>query len=102
MIDREVTQISKDKNGDLTALCNPNTLWSPKLKSMAILEIENNTHRYFISNENEELDIHVVRNSLNGKSLMTDRNSLKTKNLLYDLPPGQLLSKSEEEISKLL
>jgi len=101
MIDREVTHVSKDKNGDLTALCNPNTLWSPKLKSMAILEIKNNTHRYFVNIGNKEVDIIIVNDRLNCKFLRTGSNSLSSKNL-DDLPHGQLLSKSEEEISKLI
>ena len=101
MIDREVTHISKDKDGDLTALCNPNELWSPKLKSMAILEIEYNTHRYFITVGDKEVDIHVVNDRLNGKFLKMNSNA-STGNNLDDLPHGQLLSKLEEEISKLL
>ena len=101
MIDREVTHVSKDKNGDLTALCNPNTLWSPKLKSMAILEIEHNTHRYFVSVGNKEVDIHVVNDRLNGKYLKIN-SDMSTGINLDALPHGQLLSKLEEEISKLL
>lgn len=47
MADREVTKTSKDKNGDIFALNNSTALWSPKLKSIAILEIEGNISQIF-------------------------------------------------------
>ncbi len=82
---REVTQTMKSKKGDISALCNSNTLWNPKLKSMAILEIEDNIHRYFVKIEDDEVDIHVVTDRLKGKYLRTDPDKT-TSNNLDDLP----------------
>lgn len=85
LADRQVTKTKKDKNGDITALCNSGAVWSPKFKSMAILEIEENIHRYFVIVDTKEIDIHVVNDLLRGKYLRTDKDA-KTKNNLDDLP----------------
>ncbi len=85
MADREITRTIKDKDGDITALCNSSELWSPKLKSMALLEIEDNIHRYFVKVDEEEVDIHVVNDRLKGKYLRTDPDKTK-RNILNDLP----------------
>ena len=100
MIDREVTQTRKDENGNITALCNPSALWSPKLKSMAILEIEYKTHRYYVRIGNKEVDIRVINDPLKGKYLRTDPD-ITINNNLNDLPHGEALSKLEEEIGSL-
>ena len=85
MADREVTRTRKDKDGDIVALCNSKEVWSPKLKSMAILEIEEKIHRYFVKVDREEVDIHVVNDRLKGKYLRTDPDKT-TINNLDDLP----------------
>jgi hypothetical protein len=85
MADREVTQSMKSEKGDIIALCNSRAIWSPKLKSMAILEIEESIHRYFVKIDDVEVDIHVVKDRLKGKYLRTDPDKTK-KNNLDDLP----------------
>ena len=85
MADREVKRTRKDKNRDIVALCNFSELWSPKLKSMAILEIEENIHRYFVKVGDNEVDIHVVNDRLKGKYLITDPDET-SRNNLDDLP----------------
>ncbi len=85
MADREVTQSMKSEKGDTIALCNSNAIWSPKLKSMAILEIEESIHRYFIKIDDVEVEIHVVNDRLKGKYLRTDPDKT-TNNNLDDLP----------------
>ena len=85
MADREVKKTSKSKNRDIVVLCNSTALWSPKLKSMAILEIEENIHRYFVKVDNKEVDIQVVNDPLKGKYLRTDPVKT-TSNNLNDLP----------------
>ncbi len=85
MADREVTHTIKSKKGDISALCNSTAIWNPKLKSMAILEIEDNIHRYFVKIEDDEVDIHVVTDRLKGKYLRTDPDKT-TSNNLHDLP----------------
>ncbi len=81
MANREVTQSMKAKKGDIIALCNSQAIWSPKLKSMAILEIEENIHRYFVKVDDTEVDIHVVNDRLKGKYLRTDPDKTTTNNL---------------------
>ncbi len=83
--DREVTQSMKSRKGNITALCNSDAIWSPKLKSMAILEIEESIHRYFVKIDDVELDIHVVTDRLKGKYLRTDPDKT-SRNNLDDLP----------------
>lgn len=84
MANRQVTQSRKDKDGDITALCNPSKDWSPRYKSNAISDIESGTHRYYVVVGRKEVDIHVVK--LNGKKhLRTDPDETKRNNL-DDLP----------------
>lgn len=52
---------------------------------MAILEIEENIHRYFIRVGKDEVDIHVINDRLKGKYLRTDPDKTKRNNL-NDLP----------------
>ncbi len=81
MADRRVTKSGKDSDGDITHLCNPGQYWSPKSKSSAITEIENNTNTYYVQDSyGRRADIHVV-NGANGKYLRTDPNSSCTDNL---------------------
>lgn len=84
MADREVRQTGKDKDGDITALCNSTENWSPRKKDDAISDIENKLHTYHVPWKSGRTEIHVV-NGPNGKYLRTDRDST-TKNNLDDLP----------------
>ncbi len=85
MADREVTQSRKDDEGDIVALCNPNTSWSPRQKDDAIRDIEGRLHRYFVILRGVgRVDIHVVRGPT-GKYLRTDPDRASDNNL-DDLP----------------
>ena len=44
MAKRYVRQTGKDKDGDITRLCNSGQPWSPRAKVDAIRDIENGTH----------------------------------------------------------
>lgn len=84
MATREVTQTRKDKDGDITALCNPGSSWSPRLRSDAIKDIESGDHKYFVSwSDGKRTEIRVVART--GKYLRTDHDST-TRNNLDDLP----------------
>ena len=85
MIDRRVTQTGKDKDGDITKLCNPNAWWSPRSKKDAIEDIDGGTYRYYVKTDDEEVDIHVVDDPDKGKYLRTDPDKT-TSNNLDDLP----------------
>ena len=47
MADRRVTASGKDRDGDITRLCNGGEYWSPRSKANAISDIESKTHSYF-------------------------------------------------------
>ena len=84
MADREVTQTRKDQYGDITALCNPSSLWSPRSKDDVIRDIESRTHTYHVQWPDKRTEIHVV-NGATGKYLRTQRDNT-TRNNLFDLP----------------
>jgi len=81
---RRVTQSGKDRDGDITALCNPGEPWSPRPKADAIRDIEGKLHSYYVLVSGAEVDIVVAKR--NGtKYLRTDPDKT-TKNNLDDLP----------------
>jgi hypothetical protein len=84
MADREVTQTGKDRYGDITALCNSGSSWSPRSKADAIRDIESGDHTYHVKWPSQRTEIRVVNGST-GKYLRTDRDNT-TKNNLLDLP----------------
>lgn len=85
MADRPVTQSGKDRDGDITKLCNPGQTWTPVSKANAIREIEGGTHRYYVPwSDGESTWIRVV-NGATGKYLRTDKDST-TRNNVDDLP----------------
>jgi hypothetical protein len=82
MADRQVTKTGKDGFGDITSLCGS---WGSQLKSLAILDIELRTHRYYTHASNgTEADVEVV-NGPTGKYLRTDPDKTTADNLA-DLP----------------
>lgn len=84
MASREVRQTGKDRDGDITKLCDPGEPWSPRLKADAIRDIENGIHSYNVPWKSGKTEIRVV-NGPNGKYLRTDRDDTN-KNNLDDLP----------------
>lgn len=81
MSNRQVTATGKDKDGDITRLCNSNSFWSPRSKADAIHDIEMGLHRYFVRiNYLDEVDIKVI--TRNGKKyLRTDPDKTPSNNL---------------------
>lgn len=84
MSDRAVRQTGKDRDGDITKLCNSGEVWSPRSKADAIRDIDNGIHTYYVPWESGRTEIRVV-NGANGKYLRTDRDNT-SKNNLDDLP----------------
>lgn len=84
MADRRVTRTRKDNDGDITALCNPGEVWSPRSKADAIRDIESKVHSYHVQWPEKRTEIRVV-NGPTGKYLRTDRDNT-TRNNLDDLP----------------
>jgi len=84
LADRAVRQTRKNQDGDITALCDSNALWSPRGKRDAINDIETGTHTYFVPWKSGRTEIRVV-NGHHGKYLRTDRDNTSHNNL-EDLP----------------
>ena len=82
---RQVTATGKDKDGDITALCDSGAWWSPRSKADAIGDIDRSHHSYFVLwTDGRQTDIHVVDGPY-GKYLRTDWDDT-TRNNLNDLP----------------
>lgn len=85
MATRYVNKSRKDRDGDITALCNSAESWSPRLKADAIRDIDGGTHQYYVSwTDGKVTEIKVV-NGQSGKYLRTDHDNT-TRNNLDDLP----------------
>lgn len=85
MAKRYVRQTGKNKQGDITRLCNSGQAWSPRSKADAINDIETGIHEYWVNWTNSpETRIRPVSGST-GKYLRTDRDAT-TRNNLDDLP----------------
>lgn len=84
MADRPVRKTGKDKDGDITSLCNTGSDWSPRSKKDAIYDIENKVHTYYVPWTSGRTEITVV-NGGTGKYLRTVRDG-STGNNLDELP----------------
>lgn len=85
MADRPVTQTRKDGEGDILALCNPGSPWSPRKKYDAIYDIEHREHRYYVPWSDGTNTLIRVVNGPTGKYLRTDKDDTQRNNL-DDLP----------------
>lgn len=81
MADRQVTRSGKDKDGDITKLCNSNEWWSPRMKNDAISDIENRTHSYYTTTPGGKRANIIVVKAGSGKYLRTDQDTTTTNNL---------------------
>lgn len=84
MIERKVTKSQKDKDGDITALCNSGQPWSPRFKKDAISDIDSKICNYYVETEGKKVEVIVV-NEAGKKYLRTSPDKTK-KNNLDDLP----------------
>ena len=85
MENREVTKTIKNQYGEVVALCNDAELWSPKLRSIAIPEIELNINRYFVKSDGEEIEVQVKNGEEIKKTLITD--PVRSENNLLEYLP---------------
>ena len=58
MADRRVTATGKDRDGDITSVCDDGQYWSPRYKADAIQDIESKAHTYFVNASGHRTDIH--------------------------------------------
>ena len=84
---RLVTASGKDKDGDITSLCNGSEKdWSPRLKWSAILDIQDGDHSYYATwKDGGSPTLIRVVDGPTGKYLRTDRDQTPRNNL-DDLP----------------
>ncbi|MBU2135069.1 MAG: DUF3892 domain-containing protein [Alphaproteobacteria bacterium] len=85
MADRAVLKTGKNREGDITSLCNDGEAWSPRLKADAIRDIESGLHSYYVPWQSGRTEIEVIDDRVKGKYLRTDRDHT-TRNNLDDLP----------------
>ena len=81
MARREVLASRKDREGDITALCNLYGSWSPRSKLDVIQDIESRTHQYYVKIRGAQVDIQVINDSRRGKYLRTDPDKTTSNNL---------------------
>lgn len=82
---RRVFRTGKDKDGDITKLCNSRQTWSPRLKSSAIADIEAGSIGYYVEDSRGNQAVVKVIKIGSTKHLTTtpDRSS---ENNLDNLP----------------
>ncbi len=81
MAERAVTRSRKDRDGDITGLCNPGEYWSPRNKEDAIRDIETGLHQYHVPwSDGTKTPIRVV-DGPRGKYLRTDKDNTSRNNL---------------------
>lgn len=85
MADRAITRARHDRNGDITAIGDGVSYWSPVPKDSAIYHIEHGIYRYYVPWANSPHTLIRVVNGPNGKYLRTDRDE-SSRNNLDDLP----------------
>lgn len=83
MARRQVTESGKDRDGDITSLCNRNG-WGGRKKADAIEDIESGRHSYYTGAGSYTAEVYVVRGR-SGKYLTTSKDGT-THNNLDDLP----------------
>jgi hypothetical protein len=58
--ERRVRKSGKDRDGDITALCNDGQWWSPRSKTDAIRDIEGASYRYYVQEQTPRTYVQVV------------------------------------------
>jgi hypothetical protein len=85
MIERRITKIKKNKEGDIVALCNGSSYWSPRYLPDVIMDIEIRKFRYYAQWGNGETTNIELIDGPNGKYLRT-KLTKANKNDLFELP----------------
>lgn len=50
-IERPVRRTAKDKDGDITSLCNTGESWSPRMRAGAISDVEGGNIKYYVEEQ---------------------------------------------------
>ena len=82
--ERRVRKTGKDKDGDITSLCNTAESWSPRSRAKAIEDIEGGSIKYYVEEQTPRTYVQVkVRN---GKKYLQTTADTTSKNNLDNLP----------------
>lgn len=81
MADRRVTRSRKDRDGDITALCNHGEYWSPREKHLVISDIELGHHSYYVDASGFRTNVQVITRPDGSKYLRTTADSTSRNNL---------------------
>ena len=76
-MDRRVRTVRRDRDGNIVALCNSGTKWSPRLKSDVIRDILDNKKSYYVQEDERRSYLRVV----DGDKLRTTRDVAKANSL---------------------
>ena len=78
---RDVYKTGKDRDGDITSLCDDGASWSPRAKARAIEDIDSGTHSYWSNGKTR-----IVVRERNGKKYLTTGANATTADNLDNLP----------------
>lgn len=82
MAERRVTATGKDKNKNITALCNSASTWARVSRSQAVKDIKSGDHKYYVQEVGtQRVYVHVY----DDKFLRTNADP-SSKNNLRNLP----------------
>lgn len=84
MAERRVRATGKDRDGDITSLCNAGQSWSPRSRADAIADIEANSHSYYVEEAGYRSEVSVV--TTNGRKHLQTYADATSKNNLDNLP----------------
>lgn len=80
MADRRVRATGKDRDGDITRLCNGMSSWSPRSKADAIVDIRYHIHTYYVEEQSPRTVVTVV-NRYGRQHLQTTADNSHQNNL---------------------
>ncbi|MBS9405480.1 DUF3892 domain-containing protein [Halomonas sp. TRM85114] len=84
MADRRVTATGKDRDGDITKLCNSTESWPTRSKADAVRDIDGKTHSYYVDRAGHRTDVHVV--TVDGNKHLRTTADKSSQNNLDNLP----------------
>jgi hypothetical protein len=77
-MDRKVTAVKKDRNGNIVALCNPGQSWSPRSKKDVVSDIRAGRKSYYVEQVPRRAYLRAVSGGvLQSKAGADARNSIE-------------------------
>ena len=77
-MDRRIRTVTRDRAGNIVALCNSGASWSPRRKSDVVVDILENRKSYYVQEQRRRSYVRVVDgNRLRTTRDVADANSLE-------------------------